>query len=308
MRIGFMGTPEFAVPSLRALLDAGREIAFVVTQPDRPVGRGLKVQPPPVKVTAQAAGLRVIQPRRASSAEAIQQIRQFAPDLLVVVAFGQILSAELLDVPRLGAVNVHASLLPRWRGAAPIQRAVLNGDAETGVTTMWMTPGLDAGDTILQQVVHIAPDDTAGSLSRALALQGAWLLLRTIDLIARGEAPRLPQDESKATEAPRIRPEEALIHWERPAGEICRLARALNPWPGAFTYRGGERIKIWQAHPKEWAEGKPGQVVEIARDGITVAAGAGAVVMEQVQPESRRIMPAAAYANGYRVQAAEMLG
>ena len=308
MRIGFLGTPEFARPSLQALLEAGHTIAFVVTQPDRPVGRGRKTRPTAIKVAAQAAGLPVLQPERVSSAESIEAIKAFAPDLLAVVAFGQILSDKLLNLPRLGAVNVHASLLPRWRGAAPIQRAILNGDTETGVTTMWMAARLDAGDIILQQAVPISPQDTAGTLSDRLAVEGARLLARTVGLVEAGSAPRLPQNESRVTLAPPIRPEEGLIAWSSPAGGICNLVRALNPAPGAFTHRAGQRIKVWQARAVVRAEGKPGQVVEVMGDGIAVAAGSGAVVITQVQPESRRIMDAGAYARGYRLAATEMLG
>lgn len=308
MRIVFMGTPQFAVPSLRAAA-AEHDILRVITQPDRPAGRGRKITPPPVKQHAQQLGLSVWQPERAPSPEVVRELAAMRLDLIVVVGYGQMLSQEVLDAPKLGAVNVHASLLPRYRGPAPIQWAIINGEEQTGVTTMWMTAALDAGDIILQEPVAILPDDTAGTLGERLALEGAALLVETLRQIERGTAPRTPQDDSLATFAPRIPPHAGLIDWRADAQRICNLVRGLNPGPGAFTIRNGSRLKIWQARPiRGPAEGKSGVVAEVTERGFSVCAGRGAVLVEVVQPESRRKMPAAAYAAGYRMVPGEILG
>ncbi|OIQ11263.1 methionyl-tRNA formyltransferase [Neomoorella thermoacetica] len=309
MRLVFMGTPDFAVPSLQALVAAGHEFAAVITQPDRPRGRGKKLLPPPVKSTALAAGLPVRQPSDMKDREFLEDLRLLQPELIVVVAFGRILSREILDLPARGCVNLHASLLPRYRGAAPIHRAVMNGEVETGVTTMWMAPQLDAGDIILQEKLPIPPEATTGEIHDRLAEVGAGLLVHTLELIAAGRAPRLPQDEALATYAPPLKPEEEVIHWEQPAQVIYNQIRGLNPLPGAYTLRSGERLKIYGARLTDpYAIGRAGRVVEVVREGFVVQAGTGRVLVTSVQPPGKKIMPASAYLQGYPMVPGEILG
>ncbi|CEP69450.1 Methionyl-tRNA formyltransferase [Moorella glycerini] len=309
MRLVFMGTPDFAVPSLKALLNSGHEIAGVVTQPDRPRGRGKKLQPPPVKETALAAGLPVSQPAAMKEEEFLTRLQQWQPEVIVVVAFGRILPQEILDLPEKGCINLHASLLPRYRGAAPIHRAVMNGEKETGVTTMWMVPQLDAGDIILQEKLPIGPDATTGEIHDRLAILGAELLVHTLDLVATGRAPRQPQDDALATYAPPLQPDEEKINWERPAGKIYNLIRGLNPWPGAYTLRAGERLKVYGARILDEATtGVPGQVVAVTSEGFVVQAGRGKLLITTVQPQGKKIMPADAYLRGYPLATGEVLG
>jgi methionyl-tRNA formyltransferase len=238
MRIIFLGTAELACPSLRAI--AG-DVVLVVTQPDRPRGRQLQLAPPPVKVTARQLGLPVLQPARIR--DAVEELRRHQPDLIVVVAYGQLLPPSLLELPPRGCVNVHASLLPRWRGAAPIQHAILAGDTETGVTTMLMNEQMDAGDILLQRAVPIRPDDTTATLQHRLAPLGAELLVETLRLPAWQP---LPQDPARVTYARKLTKEDGRIDWTKPAVEIERLVRALNPWPGAFTEDNGKLLKVWK--------------------------------------------------------------
>jgi len=310
MRLVFMGTSDFATPSLHALVAAGHQVTAVVTQPDRPAGRGRRPLPSPVKAAAQELGLPLLQPERASAPDSIEQIRHFQPELLVVAAYGQILSPALLAVPPRGAVNVHASLLPRYRGAAPVQRAIMADEEETGVTIMWMTERLDAGDIILQECTPIGPRETAGELLARLAGMGARLLVAALALIVASTAPRRPQDERQATLAPSLRKEERLIPWQEPAAAVVARVRALSPRPGALTRHEGRQLKVLRARTLEKlcpAAGTAGQVVEISRDGILVGAGVGCVLLEQLQPESGKIMRALEYARGYRVSPGQTL-
>ena len=310
MRLVFMGTSDFATPSLHALVAAGHQVTAVVTQPDRPAGRGRRPLPSPVKAAAQELGLPLLQPERASAPDSIEQIRHFQPELLVVAAYGQLLSPALLAVPPRGAVNVHASLLPRYRGAAPVQRAIMADEEETGVTIMWMTERLDAGDIILQECTPIGPRETAGELLARLAGMGARLLVAALALIVASTAPRRPQDERQATLAPSLRKEERLIPWQEPAAAVVARVRALSPRPGALTRHEGRQLKVLRARTLEKlcpAAGTAGQVVEISRDGIFVGAGVGCVLLEQLQPESGKIMTALEYARGYRVSPGQTL-
>ena len=310
MRLVFMGTSNFATPSLHALVAAGHQVTAVVTQPDRPAGRGRRPLPSPVKAAAQELGLPLLQPERASAPDSIEQIRHFQPELLVVAAYGQLLSPALLAVPPRGAVNVHASLLPRYRGAAPVQRAIMADEEETGVTIMWMTERLDAGDIILQECTPIGPRETAGELLARLAGMGARLLVAALALIVASTAPRRPQDERQATLAPSLRKEERLIPWQEPAAAVVARVRALSPRPGALTRHEGRQLKVLRARTLEKlcpAAGTAGQVVEISRDGILVGAGVGCVLLEQLQPESGKIMTALEYARGYRVSPGQTL-
>ncbi|WP_258359450.1 methionyl-tRNA formyltransferase [Moorella sulfitireducens (nom. illeg.)] len=309
MRLVFMGTPDFAVPSLKALLGSRHEITGVVTQPDRPRGRGKKLQPPPVKEVAAAAGLPVCQPANMKEGEFLTLLKEWRPEVIVVVAFGRILPQEILDLPLKGCINLHASLLPRYRGAAPIHRAVMNGETETGVTTMWMVSRLDAGDIILQEKLSIGPDATTGEIHDRLAVMGAGLLENTLDLVAASRAPRQPQDEALATYAPPLRPEEEMINWEQPAETIYNLIRGLNPWPGAYTLRAGERLKVYGARILDAAAaGVPGQVVAVTGEGFVVQAGRGRLLITAVQPQGKKIMPADAYLRGYPLTMGEVLG
>lgn len=321
LRIVFMGTPDFACPSLAALAEAGHQVVAAVCQPDKPAGRGGRLVPPPVKVLAQARGIPVLQPRRVRHPEAVAQIRALAPDLIVTAAFGQLLSGELLAVPRLGAINVHASLLPRWRGAAPIHRAVMAGDRETGVTIMWMDEGLDTGDMLLWRAVPIGPDDTTGDLHDRLAALGAELVVEAVRLIAAGQAPRIPQDHSRATYAAKLTRADEWIAWQEPAEQVKNRVRGLNPWPGAYTtLRDGTVLKVWrvQVVPVPAVPGAPtapgvgaapGTILGVIKgQGPVVACGQGAVVLLEVQPAGRRRMDGMAFAAGYRPQPGEVLG
>lgn len=302
MRLVFCGTPAFALPSLKALLASRHEVLGVVTQPDRPKGRHRRLTPPPVKELAHSAGLTVWQPESLQDREFVSLLQGLRLDALVVVAYGKILPAPVLDLPRRGCINLHASLLPRYRGAAPIHWAIINGERETGVTTMFMAPRLDAGDIILQRAVAIAPRETAGQLHDRLADLGAGLLVETLDLIEKGKAPRRPQEEALATYAPPLKPEDEKIDWQWPAEAVFNRVRGLNPWPGAYAVWQGRRLKIWWAEPGTRPAGKfaPGEVLGCGTEGIEVACGDGqAVVIKELQPEGKGVMSAAAFLRGY---------
>jgi methionyl-tRNA formyltransferase len=311
MRVVFMGTPAFAVPTLEAVLRAGHDVAAVVTQPDRPAGRGGRLRPSPVKDVAIAHGLPVLQPERVRRPAAIAELAALAADCFVVVAFGQILPPAVLDLPRYGCINVHASLLPAYRGAAPIHWAVLNGETETGITTMWMDEGLDTGDMLLASRLPIGPDETTGELHDRLAAVGATLLADSLALIERGEAPRAPQNPDLATYAPLLLPEHERIDWSRPAQAVHNQIRGLSPWPGAYTASPVGRLKVWRSRLEAGGGGRetdPGTVVAVGPDGISIQCGDGAVCLTEVQPENKRPMTAGAFANGYRVEPGWRLG
>lgn len=306
MRILFLGTPEFAVPSLRALAEAGHEIALVVTRPDKPRGRGQHVEATPVKLAAQELSLPVEQPASVNNAEFIQHLRGAQPHLGVVVGFGQILSAEFLSVPAHGYVNVHASLLPKYRGAAPIQRALLNDETETGVTVQFVAEKLDSGDLISWDRIPIEPEDTLGSLEEKLAPVGTRLLVRAIAEIERGKAPRIPQDESQATYAPSVKPEEARIDWVQPARRIVNQVRAFKPRPIAFTYFRSLRLNIFRARVEEVdSREEAGVIQSIDKDGPLVQTGTGRVRLLEVQQADRKRMSGFDWANGMRIQFGE---
>lgn len=305
LKILFMGTPEFAAVSLRALLEAGYPVVGVVTQPDKPAGRGGKLRPSPVKEVALAHGLPVFQPRRLRRPEVVAQLKELGSDLTVVVAYGQILSREALEISPLGSINVHASLLPRWRGAAPIQRAIMAGDAETGVCTMWMDEGMDTGDICLTARVPIGPEITGGELHDQLARVGADLLVETVRRVEAGDAPRIPQPAEGVTYAAKLEPADEVIDWARPAAELYNQIRALNPWPGAYTIGPRGRLKIWRASvvPNPEPRAEPGTVVSLVRrEGFTVAAGEGALLVREVQPHGKARMDAQSFVNGGGVQ------
>jgi methionyl-tRNA formyltransferase len=264
-----------------------------------------------VTVAAIQLGLNLHRPARVSSDEGIAALRLSSPEVMVVCAFGEVLSGEVLAVPRMGALNVHASLLPAYRGAAPIQRALMAGETKTGVTVQWMTEALDAGDVLLQRAVDVGPDENHGALSERLAELGASVVSESMALIAGGEAPRVAQLHEEATYAPSIRREEVFIDWSRTATELCRLIRAMSPRPGARTLRGGEQLKVLSAREGKNAgaeRGIAGQVMELTSDGFWVTTGRGRLLALSVQPAGRRLMSAADYANGYRLRPGERLG
>lgn len=297
LRIAFAGTPAFAVPSLEALAASRHEVVAAFTRPDRPAGRGRRPTPPPVKGAAEAAGIAVRQPERLDA----EALRAAAGDLdvLAVVAFGQLLPPAVLELPRLAPLNVHASLLPRWRGAAPIARALLAGDTETGVSIVRMTPALDAGPVLARHACAIGPDDTAVSLHDRLAALGAQALVAVLDDLPGALARAEPQDERAATYAPALERADGRVDWSRPATDIARAVRALQPWPAAWTTLDGEPLRVWaaEARPGDAAGAPPGTVLAAGRAGVDVATGEGVLRLLRVQPAGRRAMGAADFAN-----------
>jgi len=292
LKIIFAGTPAFAAVALEALLDSGHQVIHVLTQPDRPAGRGLKSQPSAVKQLAQARQLSLAQPATLRDTAVAAQLAALHADIMVVAAYGLLIPAALLTLPRLGCLNIHASLLPRWRGAAPIQRAILAGDRDTGITIMQMDAGLDTGDVLLREVVPIAADDTAQTLHDKLAATGARLIVRVLQDLPAAAA----QDSAQATYAAKISKAEARIDWGRPATEVDRLIRAFNPVPGAYTVWNGQILKIWRAQPADCPASTvaPGTVLEAGVGGILVATGAGAVrLLELQRAGGKRLAPQA---------------
>lgn len=303
MRIVFMGTPDFAVPSLLALERPGWQVVGVVTQPDRPRGRGQKVSFSPVKEAALSRQWPVLQPARIKDELFLDQLAELKPDTIVVVAYGQLLPERILQLPPLGCINVHASLLPRYRGAAPIHWAIINGEQETGITTMYMSRDLDAGDMILKARVPISPADTFGTLHDRLATLGANLLVQTLTLLERGQAPRETQDHSQATYAPMLNRETERINWGAAGRQIVNLIRGLNPWPGAYTLLEANPLKIWQARFEPGTPlADPGTVVALGKEGPVVAAGDGHLVLTQLQPAGSRAMTGADFLRGRKLQ------
>ncbi len=305
MRIVFMGTAELACPSLEAVAKVpGNDIVVVVTQPDRPKGRDLKPTPPPVKVAAERLGLLFQQPAKIREPAAIDSLRAARPDLIIIVAYGQILPKAVLEIPPLGCINVHTSLLPRWRGAAPIQYAILHGDHETGVTTMYLDENMDTGDIILQRAQLIHADDTSATLHDRLAKLGGDLLVETVGLIAEGKAPRAKQDETRATYSKKIAKEDGRVNWTRSAVEIERQVRAFDPWPGTHTRLGDLLLKVWKVEVVEGVSGNPG---ELLADFI-VATGQGGVRIQELQPANSKRMPIDAFLRGHEVKVGSILG
>jgi methionyl-tRNA formyltransferase len=291
VRVLFWGTPEFATPPLRALLGEGFDVVGVVTQPDKPVGRSRsRLQSPPVKLIATEEGIPVLQPAAPRGPEFLESIRALEPDISVVVAYGQILPKPAIDVPTLGTLNIHASLLPKLRGAAPIQAAILEGHERTGVTIMRVVPALDAGPIIHQVETPIVEDETFGELSLRLSELGALALIEALSLMAVGEVQEVEQDESRATYAPKVDREAARIDWSLDAVVVSRVIRAYDPRPGAFTQLRGVDVKLFGARPTPKAGGAPGEVLEVADDTMTVACGAGAVRVLAVQPAGKKRM------------------
>lgn len=295
-RVLFAGTPEFALASLQALTSAGIVPLAVLTQPDRPAGRGKRLTASPVKQFALERGIEVLQPATLKDAEAVAQIAAFEPDALVVAAYGLILPQSVLDIPARACLNVHASLLPRWRGAAPIQAAILAGDAETGISLMAMTAGLDCGPVYIREALAIGGEETAGELHDRLADLGGRLLVRHFDAILRGSLEAVEQDDSLATYAGKIARQDARLDWRRPAAELHRQVRAFNPVPGAFFVLDDLAIKCWRAVVVAGAAGTPGEVLSAGRDGIVVACGRDALRLDTLQRPGKRPVTAAEFA------------
>ena len=298
MRVVFIGTGEIGVPTLRALLDSGHEVVAVVTQPDKRVGREQRIEPPPIKKEIAKTRIPILQPARIKDQQATEEIRDFAPDVIVVVAYGQILPRDVLEIPRLACLNLHASLLPRWRGAAPIQAAIAAGDCETGIAVMYMDEGLDTGDILLQRSVAILPNDTGRSLHDRLAQIAPEALLESLRLLAAGNAPRIGQENARATYAPKLKREHGQIDWSESAEAIERKIRAYNPWPGAFMKIDRQNLKVFSASVVD-LKGQPGDFLRSDKD-LIVATGKGAISLAEVQLEGKRRMSAAEFLRGQR--------
>ena len=306
MRLIFAGTPEFAALALQALLDAGHDIPLVLTQPDRPAGRGMKLKASPVKEIALAHHLQVAQPENLKTDSSRRIIQDTRADVMIVAAYGLILPQVVLDMPRLGCVNIHASLLPRWRGAAPIHRAIEAGDTETGITLMQMDRGLDTGAMLTRAVLPILDSDTTGSLHDRLAALGAREIVRLLPELAAGTVSAAPQDDTQACYAAKIGKEEARLDWTRPALELDRRIRAFNPFPGAFGLLEGNPLKIWLARPAPGA-GAPGRILAISDGGLLIACGEGALEVMEVQKAGGRRLPISAFISGHPLKAGDCL-
>jgi methionyl-tRNA formyltransferase len=312
MRIVFIGAGEIGVPTLQSLLKSEHEVVGVVTQPDKPAGRAQLVEPPAIKRalvsdasnasparTGRALPLPILQPARIKERHAIEEIHALKPDMIVVMAYGQILPRDVLNIPKIACLNLHASLLPRWRGAAPIQAAVAGGDRETGITVMHMDEGLDTGDIVLQRRIPIRPDDTGGSLHERLAQIAPKALLHSLRLFVEGSAPRIPQDNSLATYAPKLKREAGRIDWSEPAQTIERKIRAFNPWPGAFMEIDGQNLKIFSASVVDLS-GEPSEILR-SQNELVIAASKGALSLSEVQLEGKRRMSASEFLRGHAV-------
>lgn len=307
MRVIFMGTPDFATGTLEEIVLAGHEVVGVVTQPDKPKGRGKTLMPTPVKEVAIKYNLPVYQPKKVREPEFVEVLRGLKPDVMVVAAFGQIISKEILEMPKYGCINVHASLLPAYRGAAPIQWAVINGDKESGVTIMQMDEGIDTGDMIEKVVVPIAEDETGGSLFDKLSQAGAKLCVKVLRDLEDGKAVREKQPEESTTPYARmIDKKMGAIDWEKPAKEIEQLIRGLNPWPSAYTRLQGKTLKIWKAEVLlEHSQEAPGQITEVTKDSIVVQTGQGRLKILELQLEGKKRMDAASFLRGYALKEGE---
>jgi methionyl-tRNA formyltransferase len=306
-KILFMGTPQFAVPALAKLIEA-YDVVAVVTQPDAPAGRGKQLAQSPIKQLALSAGLPVLQPETLKPPDVVAQLRAFAPDCIVVAAFGQILRKPVLEMPRFGCINVHGSLLPRWRGASPVSAAIAAGDAVTGITLMQMDVGLDSGPMLSQREEPIRPDDTAGSLMERLAHIGADLLIETLPKYLAGELAPQTQDESLVTVCRQLKKEEGAIDWRKPATEIERHVRAMLPWPGAFTNVSGKRLKILSSQLSAFSSQLSPGTLFIHKNSVSVQCGEGALELLTVQPEGKKPMPAADFARGQQALHGAVLG
>lgn len=304
-----MGTPEFAVPSLSALLKSEDQVVGVVTQPDRPKGRGQTLTPPPIKLIAQQAGLPVLQPLKIRTPAFLEALASWKPDLIAVTAFGRILHAPILTLPPLGCVNVHGSLLPKYRGAAPVQWAVINGETETGITTMLMDEGMDTGPMLLQEALAISGDDTAGTLAPRLADLGGRLLVETIRQLKAGTLTPRKQDDSAATMAPLLKKEDGALDWTLSAQSLVNHIRGLSPWPGAYTFLGPDRWNIWKAaFNQRDVSDRPGTIVAVTKGSIHVATGDGVLEILELQTANSKRMAVGQFLAGHRIHSGVQLG
>lgn len=309
MRVIFMGTPDFSVATLEKIIEAGHDVVAVFTQPDKPKGRGKTVQFPPVKITANNHNLPVYQPVKVRDPEYVDMIKNLNPDVIVVVAFGQILPKTILEVPKYGCINVHASLLPKYRGAAPIQWSIIDGEKVTGVTTMRMDEGLDTGDMILKTEVSIEPEETAGTLHDKLSIEGALLCVKTLKEIEEGTVKYIKQDNSKSNYVKTLEKSLGNIDWNQEAVSIERLIRGLNPWPSAYTSYQGKMLKIWSASVlNRETEGKPGEVLEFTKDEIRVKTKKGILRIKELQLEGKKRMTTEAFLRGFKMEKGSILG
>lgn len=309
MRVVFMGTPDFSVPTLQKLLDEKHEVVAVVTQPDKPKGRGKAVQLTPVKELAVQYHIPVLQPTRIKQNEEFYaQMKELNPDVMVVIAFGQILPKEILDLPKYGCVNVHASLLPSYRGSAPIQWVILDGEKETGITTMMMDIGIDTGDMLLKKVVPLEEKETGGSLHDKLAAAGGDLLIETLKQIESGSIQRIPQGDTETRYAKMLTKDMGKIDFNRPAVQLERLIRGLNPWPSAYTSMHGKTLKIWDANVVEGnKDAQPGEIIEVSKTSFTIMTGENALRIMEMQLEGKKRMTTEAFLRGYQVEKGEVL-
>lgn len=309
MKLVFAGTPEFAVPTLHALVQSEHRVVGVYTQPDRPAGRGRQPQPSPIKMVAQQYRLPIQQPSTLKDSDTVEALRRLEPDAMIVVAYGLLLPPAVLAIPRLGCINVHASLLPRWRGAAPIQRAIEAGDTTSGITIMQMERGLDTGPILAQEPTLIGDNDTAAHLHDRLAAMGAHLLGTTLAALAGDELSAQAQDHAAATYAPKLSKHEGEVDWRLPAAALARKVRAFDPWPGAFTYLNREPLRIWRAGIAEMpTAATPGTVIQITADAIEVATGDGVLRLLEIQRAGGRRQSAASFVNGHTLIAGDRLG
>lgn len=299
MRLVYMGTPQFAVAPLRALVEAGHEFVGVVARTDKPAGRGKLLVAPPVKLVAQELGLPVFQPKRVRDAECLAQLQALKPEAIIVAAYGQLLPKEILTLPKFGCINIHASLLPRYRGAAPINWAIIQGERETGITIMQMDEGMDTGAILLQERIAIEAQDTAGSLTEKLSLLGARMITHALPLIASGKLSAMPQDNAQATMAPLLKKENGLIDWSLSAREIQNRVRGYSPWPGAYTFLDGKLIKILSAEAVE-GQGALGALIENGKGVLEAGTGKGLLRILSLQPEGKKPMAAAEFLRGHR--------
>ena len=308
MNIIFFGSSEFAMPSLKALLASRHKVLALVTQPDRKKGRNLRLSPPPTKVLAASHGIPVYQPENVSSAESVKYLEGFKADLFVVISFGQILKKELLRVPRLYSINLHGSILPKYRGAAPISCALINGETSTGATVIKMSEAMDAGDILLKHSIEIAKDDTSLTMSEKISDLGAGLILESLELIEDGRAVFVRQDENEATYAPKLKKEDGIIDWRKDAVRIHNLVRGLIPWPGAYTHYNDKALKIFNTEllgsgAPVCDDTDPGEVVDVIKNkGILVKTGCGYLVVTHLQLEGKKILDAAAFLRGHRIE------
>ncbi len=310
MKIIFMGTPDFSVPVLQRIIADGHQVLAVVSQPDRPKGRKKIMTPPPVKTAALEHGIKVLQPESIKKPEAVEEILEYKPELIVTAAYGQILPESLLEVPKFGCINVHASLLPKYRGAAPIHQSIIDGEKETGITIMYMVKALDAGDILSQTTVAIGERETTGSLHDKLSLAGAELLSETLIDIEDNKINPVSQEDAQATYAPTLKRADEQVDWNKDSKQIDQLIRGLNPFPGSYTLFRGQVLKIWGAIPVDWqSEGQPGELHQADSGKLIVSAGErSAIELLEVQPSGKKRMTAEAFTRGYQVKKGERLG